>query len=139
MRTFVLNSVADVETIVNRGFEDWTGSLPDNWTKLSGATVENSTEQRIGSKCLRLTVCTSTALIYQDASPWDQFKGKTITFTCWVKTELASQSRLGLDDGVSTTYSGYHPGNGAWARLSVCKAISSSATRVRVLLESTRA
>lgn len=138
MRKSVNNLSCDTESIANKGFENWTDVNPDDWVVVSDTAYESEVEKKFGNKSLRLVINTSTVQVYQDINPYDQFKGKSVRLSCFVKTSLVNQSHIGLDDGMTITYSDYHPGNGGWVQLFVRKSISASATRVRVILETVK-
>ena len=48
----------------------------------------------------------------------------------WVWANLATQARLYITDGVVTTYSSYHTGDGTWQWLTVEQTLSGSATHL---------
>jgi hypothetical protein len=50
----------------------------------------------------------------------------------WVKSAVASQVRIYISDGVTTTYTSYHTGDGTWQWLSSTHAISDTATYLRI-------
>jgi hypothetical protein len=57
-----------------------------------------------------------------------KFAGKTVAFGLWVKTDVANNFRIGIQDGVTGSVSAYHTGDGTWQWLEVTKSVSSSAT-----------
>lgn len=74
--------------------------------------------------------------VYQDLSTWGSYyNNKEATFTCHVKTTLASNMRIGIDDGITTTWSAYDIGNNAWNQLSVTKTPAANGTRLRLIVE----
>jgi hypothetical protein len=62
------------------------------------------------------------------------WKGRTITFGCWVWCDTASSARLSYYDGVVQAFSSYHTGGSGWEWLSFTFTVHTSATELRVLL-----
>jgi hypothetical protein len=56
------------------------------------------------------------------------WKGKKVTFGCWVYASAANRARLDIYDGINSVSSSYHTGNSTWQYLTVTKTISASAT-----------
>jgi len=73
---------------------------------------------------------------YQDAVTWDtSWRSKLFTFSCWVYTPTtANTGRIGINDGVGTTYSSYISATVTWQWLSVSRTLNASATRLRLIL-----
>jgi hypothetical protein len=57
-----------------------------------------------------------------------KFAGKIVTFGLWVKTDVANNFRIGLQDGVTGSASAYHTGDGTWQWLEVTKSVSQNPT-----------
>ena len=73
---------------------------------------------------------------YQDATTWvANWQSKIFTFGCWIWSDTASKARIGINDGVSTTYSSWHTGDSVWAFLTVTKTLDAAATRLRAILD----
>jgi len=73
--------------------------------------------------------------IYQSIGSYSHnYDGKSATFTCQVNTNVASNVRLAIYDGVNTTYSSYHTGGGTYENLTVTAVPVSSATTIRLLI-----
>jgi hypothetical protein len=62
-------------------------------------------------------------------------KGRSKAFGVWVKCSTASVARVRMYDGVTSTATGYHTGDGTWQFLGAAHVISSSATELTLLLE----
>jgi hypothetical protein len=61
----------------------------------------------------------------------EKFAGRTVTFGAWIKSDVASSSRLRIYDGTDSTYSSYHTGtSGIFEWLEVTATISSTPTNV---------
>jgi hypothetical protein len=100
---------------------NWTNGARDNTHFHSGA---------FGWMCNNVEA-------YQDAATWDNsWQSKTFTFSCWVWDSAAGNSKIGINDGVGTTYSSAHTGDSSWQWLTVTKTLNVAATRLRVLLYS---
>jgi hypothetical protein len=86
----------------------------------------------------RLCDAGSSAVIsYQDVAGFTP--GNVYTFKCWCFAVpfpyyINGQGRIGIDDGVTTTYSSVW-GINEWGQLSVTKTISPAATRLRLVME----
>ena len=74
--------------------------------------------------------------LYQDIASYLQiYDNKSATFTHYAKTSLASNIRLGIDDGVTITYGNYHTGGGAWENLTVTKTLAGTADKIRLIIQ----
>lgn len=49
-------------TLSNQGFEDWSGTIPDNWTVASGPVVKEVTQIRSGTASCEITNATTPTL-----------------------------------------------------------------------------
>lgn len=132
----------------NRFFDEyWTvnssGVLqPDFWTIAgTSATMARSTTQTYRSKyALAITRAGTDCTVTQDIGlltngvSGEDLKGQTVAalLACW-STE-ASQIRVGINDGVTTTYSSYHTGGDAWEVLEVSKTLASTATKCELTI-----
>ena len=87
---------------------------------------------------LALRGCTQAGdlSIYQDLSTWGAYyNNKAATFTCYAKTSLASNLRIGIDDGGTPSYSSYHTGGGAYENLTVTYTPVAAGTKLRLVVE----
>ena len=73
--------------------------------------------------------------IYRDAAWVAQFRGRTVTFGCWVLCSSPSKARISIYDNTEA-YSAYHSGSGAWEWLEVTRTISPSASYFYITLYS---
>uniref|UniRef100_A0A6M3J4C5 Uncharacterized protein n=1 Tax=viral metagenome TaxID=1070528 RepID=A0A6M3J4C5_9ZZZZ len=115
--------VVGVPTIINAAMEATTG-----WTNAvlaAGSGVG-------GTNCFLIPY---TAECYQDLTP--AHPGATYTFTCYCKQgpSTPGTQKIGINDGVGTTYSTATQ-YGAWTQASVTRTLSTSATRLRIILHS---
>jgi len=73
---------------------------------------------------------------YQDLT-WDTWlQGKAITFKCWGYTANTATNpcKIGLNDGVTTTWSSVVSASSTWEQLTVTKTLAANATRLRLVL-----
>lgn len=112
-------------TIVNADMELTTG-----WTGGSRSAV-----QAHGGT---YSWAVSNMEVYQDLTGY--VLGCQYTFSCWVWSAdgVGNVARIGINDGVTSTYSSYHNGDSQWTQLSVSKTLAVEAgTRLRLLLYTT--
>lgn len=119
--------------IVNGSFE--YGNPPLNWTLSgAGASVSQSAGGYFGGYCAALTRAGADTRLAQPLPPYPStptfFRGKQVTFGCWVKTSTASQAKLLIIDGVGNSQSSFHTGGGDWEWLTVTRTIDAAATEV---------
>ena len=138
------SAVSNRNCLINDAFLIWAlgdAVAPTSWALVgTGAACARSgtglgdTTTKIGDFCAKLTYGTTTLTLYQNFLPTAAFtrlvalRGKTFGFGGWVKSAVASQARLYVTDGVTTTYSTYHTGDGTWQWLSGTHTISNTAT-----------
>jgi hypothetical protein len=130
------------DSISNGGLEVWTGGdsvAPTGWTLLGtgGTIAKESSIKKAGNYSAKLTRVGTDTQIYQTIHTSlgiAYWKGKKVTFGCWVYASSSSAARIALYDGVTATYSSYHTGATGWEFLTVSMVISSSATTVYLVL-----
>ena len=118
--------IASAATLTNKDME-----LDANWTSgwRSSAFAHGGTWSWL--------VAGSGSDTYQDAATWDNsWRSLPFSVACWVYNNgVGSGScRIGINDGISTTWSTTAPLSGSWIKLSVTKTLAGTATRLRVLL-----
>jgi len=125
--------------ISNGDFEAWsagTAVAPDGWA-LSGAGSTVAREAsiiKLGTYSLKVTrngsdcYCGKEVHAERGIAYW---KGRTVTFGCWVYATVATRAYIYLYDGVGTT-SISHTGDSTWQWLTITRIIDSSANRVRI-------
>lgn len=135
-------SVNPTNLLSNGDFESWsagTSAAPDGWT-LAGASAtiaqgSSTPDPKIGTYYVELTRAGTNCEIYQQIQTnkgLAYWKGRTITFSCWVKASVASRAFLRIADGVDTSASSYHTGSDTWELLTVTRTISASAVIVQL-------
>ena len=125
--------------IDNAQFDNWkdgSSSAPTRWVLAgTGGTVartsSNLTRGFYGASVTRAgadTTITQTIGLLNG-----QLAGQDVTFECDVYATVASRARIGISDGLTTTYSSYHTGGSGVERLAVDKTLSASATTLQVI------
>lgn len=122
-------------------FESWSNGnsvAPDGWTMAgtAGSVSRETTEIKFGTYGMKIISGASTTYRAEyDVKNFDTYAGRTVKFGCWVKCSTANKARIGVNDGVTTTYSGYHTGGGSFEFLTVTVQISASNTILKLLCE----
>ena len=106
----IFSITASAQVVFQSGFEDWTGTAPDDWmgskTNIAASGVEQvSTDTHSGTYAVRLINETSTHKRFT-TQPLSVEEGVVYTISFWVRGE--GEIRVGLFDGRSTG-SGYAP------------------------------
>lgn len=126
--TSITNATAQDAWRVMRGFTGADTYCFDYWFKQSGMAVyqDNTTVNDGGPYSMKVVGDGASGQVSWSPSganwtmPFNiaRFKGRTVTFGCWVKTSAASKARLNIYDGAQT-FSSYHTGGGGWEWLEV--------------------
>lgn len=134
----------------NRYHEKWnsystSGVLQPDFLTISGsgATMGRSTTQTFGQSKWSLFVTRATVNatateeigLMQTGVSADSLRGMVVTGVIVGWSTDASQLRVGLNDGVTTTYSSYHTGDETWQELTIEKTLSDSATKLDLVVE----
>lgn len=123
----------------NAQFDNWKdgpAAAPTRWT-LAGAsgtvarTTSNILRGAYGASITRTGA--DTTLTHTIGLLNGQLQGVAVTFEADVYATVASRARIGISDGVTTTYSSYHTGGSGIERLTVTKTLSSSASNLQVI------
>lgn len=120
----------------NPSFEtDLTG-----WAHLGGGTSSRVTDQKYyGNACLKISTTDTENVAqrwYAVANPGN-YAGKTVSFSCMVKTSIADKLRLCIREYDGNTYnwsksSPRHPGDGTWKKLSLTTTLRSTVTDLQL-------
>jgi hypothetical protein len=62
----------------------------------------------------------------------EEYRGKSITFSCQIKTSSASKAKLRITDSSGSTDSSFHSGGGSFENLTVTHSVGASATSLQV-------
>jgi hypothetical protein len=135
--------IDDDNLLSNGNMETWTAGTaiaPTGWTAAgTGAAVARSTAHiKKGSYSARVTRTANDCYIYQAVHATKSiayWQGRDVTLGCWVLATTASQAKVTLYDGVGSTSSDFHAGDGEWEWLEVTHSVDSAATEVTVRLE----
>jgi hypothetical protein len=99
-------------------FEDWTSSSAlAHWTTTTSTIAQTTTSGLTKHSLTSCKLSGSAGYIAQSITNWadlQKLAGKSVTFTLQGWCDTASCLRLGIYDGVSYTYSEYHPGDSTW-------------------------
>ena len=140
--------ISQTNCVLNETFIIWAAgdsAAPSGWT-LAGTgaacaragTGLGDTKRKVGDFCAKLTFGSTTLTLVQDVLPTaafariDHLQGEDVGFGAWVWASAASQSRIFITDGVTTTFSTYHTGDSTWQWLSLEHVLSGSATKIQV-------
>ena len=124
--------------VKNDEFEDWSDGVsdvnPDSWIKAGTGTFDReSTEIKIGTYSAKVTYISAVAL-YQEFSNYADFAGLTLSALVWVKTSVASQARVKVNDGIAAMDSSYHTGGGDWEALTSTLTMDASPSKLTIEL-----
>jgi len=128
--------------LTNGNFELWsagTSSAPDGWT-LGGASASVAREGTIiktGTYSAALTRSGTDCYIYQQIHAEkgiDYWKGKTITFGCWMYATVADRVGMYITGGTGNTFSSRQSGSSTWEWITVSRVIPSNATYIQLHL-----
>lgn len=138
----------------NRYFEKWNvvdpdtasaTALPDSWTiagasgtcirsttgavrgKYTAGVLRSGTNVTLSQSAGSDTVGSRRSLL--ESPDGESLAGEQVGFTAKVTTSTASQCRVAIYDGSTTTYSSYHTGSGGMETLTVTATLGASATQ----------
>lgn len=136
----------------NGGFEIWqrgtvfngignAGYTADRWkNSYAGSPTVNMTQESStvhdGVFSMKVVVVSAAGAIWgmgQSIENYQSYRGKTLTFTCWLNTNMANVNIV-LYDGITLTSSAFHTGNSTWQQLSVTATMSASASNLVVFV-----
>lgn len=106
----------------------------------AGATAaKDTTNKKYGNASATLTRVGNDCYFVQDvALVWNNlnaFKTKKVALGAWVRSASGGVARIGIVDGVGSTFSSYHTGGGTFEFLKVEHTISGSATGIEIRLQ----
>lgn len=141
-------STPQTNVVCNETFLIWPTSdtaVPSYWAIAgTGALIQRcgtalaDTAQKVGDFCARLTYGTTPLTFFNDILPTAAFskvlhlRSTMCGFGAWVKAAAGAQTRLYMTDGVSTTYTSYHTGDGTWQWLSSIHTVSNTGTHLAI-------
>ena len=123
-------------SITDGNLELWDdASNMTNWTETGSATLtRNGTNQREGTFCANF-IGAAAGTVYQDIDSTNDFAGVEVVYTQYVWSDGANVGRIGISDGVTTTYSSYVANDQTWAQLTVTKTLSVATDKIRLILD----
>ncbi len=113
--------------LTNSQFETWGAGAslaPSSWVLAgaSAAVARASSGVARGYYGATITRTGADATLTQSLGLLNgQYAGVPITLGCWVRATVAARARIGISDGLTTTYSSYHTGGGGDEYLTVTK------------------
>lgn len=153
--TDVQGVMAGKNLVINDDFLIWPAgdsAVPAGWAVESGSptigrcgTGLGDTTTLIGPFCMSITNAGDLVHVLLSATAFTKaswLKGKKLAVGAMVKATIASHARIYIDDGVTTTVSRYHPGDGSLVFLNqkadlspLVHTIADTATKLEVHLE----
>jgi hypothetical protein len=126
-----------VPSITDGGFEAWNDATTlTNYTVDAGSIAREAGTVNAGTYSCKMDTSTA-AEIHQDATGWNNLlRGTSFTLALYGWANAAN-IRIGIEDGIGTTWSAYHGGTSAWAALTVTRVLDVAATRLRVIVQRT--
>lgn len=126
--------------LLNGSFDIWptANQAPTGWTLASTGAASVARESSIvhgGLFSAKLTRTGFDCILFQNIQAVkgiEYWKGRSVTYTCWVYATVATRARLAIFDGIGISFSSYHTGSGAWEQLTVTRTIDLNATIVEV-------
>lgn len=138
IETPAFNNTNPNNLLINGDFKHWTAGdnvAPDNWV-LAGIDVTIAKETsivKLGLNSVKITRADWDCALYQnihEARGLEYWKGRAITYGCWVYATEADRVCLSIYDGNTLTYSPYHIGDSTWQWLTVTKIIPNDASLI---------
>jgi len=134
--------------IDNGDFSRWTqgtSAAPDAWTAAGGATIAQESgagNVRFGKFSLKLTSDADGSDVQNivlniGTTENNIFRGRTVTFGCWIKTSVASIGKIVIGDDVGSSVSSDHTGSGNWEFITVTRTLNAAANFITVTLRNT--
>jgi len=136
--------------LLNGSVEKWGAGAavaPDGWT-LTGASATTARNGagaqvkignysadvvRVGTDAYLGQIVTTPLVFPNAASAY--WQSRTVTLAAWVRATVASRCRVGINDGVASTFSTYHTGGSAFELLTATRTVSGSATQLEARLQ----
>jgi len=135
-------NVSTLNLVENGAFDLFSATpKPDNWTVEGGGTeAQETADVRVGENAYSITsdadgsASRQTIFATIDGSENSYWRGKDVTLAALVYATDASNARIQLDDGVTTSESNYHTGTTGWELLTITHTLSATATKLDVVL-----
>jgi hypothetical protein len=137
-------SALAVNLVEDATFQLWpngTSSAPWGWTLSgTGAAVAQDTSNLngLGPYSAKVTFGSAPAVlgrpVLASTSFLNYFRSRTFSAAMAIKTSSAAQARVEINDGIASSYSSYHTGDGTFQWLQVTRTIDPAATIINVNL-----
>jgi hypothetical protein len=122
----------------NGDFLAWTDNTtnpPNGWVLFGagGTVAREGTIVKGGTYSAALTRAGTDTQLYQAVNATKgigYWKGRNISFGCWVYATVAGRARLLIGTGAEQMYSAYHTGDSTWQWLNATHYVSSSSSNV---------
>ena len=114
--------------------DNW--NAPDNWVVSSfagGSVARETTIKKFGNYSMKMARGGVDGDYRQNAAldkGIDYWKGRTVTYGCWVYATVADRCKLVLTDGIEQTTSSFHTGDSTWQWITLTHTVNDSATGV---------
>jgi hypothetical protein len=137
--TITLPTITAV-TAGNTDFETWSdANTPGTWTKntAGGITIaRNDANEHGGTYCASSSVAAAAEfkMLWQSVTWNNEYRSRTVTFTCYGKAPAANRARIAIYDGVGRTYSAYNTSAGSYDKLQVTRVLNAAATELTIEL-----
>jgi hypothetical protein len=129
----------------NGGMEQWGTSAPAYWTLAGagGSAAQDASVLHVGTAACKLTRAGSDVTLTQDVvgqtASLASVQGQTVTLNVAVRIAVAPTTgprvQIGIDDGVSISWSGYRAAAGSFSILKVTRTLKLAATKLAVILK----
>jgi hypothetical protein len=141
--TPLFQNVNPTNLLINGDFELWTAGTsvaPDGWvySGASGSVAREASIIKLGTYSAKLTRVTNDCRIiydFDDIKGITYWKGRKVTFGCWVYATVAARARIYMFDGVGYSNVPVHTGGSTWEWLTATITVNASATTLYVELE----
>jgi hypothetical protein len=121
--------------LLNGDVEVWTVSTyPDSWLTSVITATKTTTAGKFWRGSTSVLLNTAAGYLYQSNTQNPdlmQLAGESVTFRAPVWCDTASDCRLSIYDGTTTTYSGYHSGGSVKEDMTVTATIADEPSQVR--------
>lgn len=126
---FISGCAEETNLLRNPRFEAWKG-LPEGWVFEGPGSVRHAED--IGAEILSDD---GAPFLYQKITVGSRYKGKPMTFSAWVRTDVEGSIVVEFSDRKGQDIkSSAHPGDGQWRLLSVTVNLPSSSDEVELRL-----
>ena len=118
----------------NGSFEQWQigkNALPVSWSIYGSGSIQKENEDvKVGALAVKITG--DNFNFYQNLS-CAGLQGETkISCFAWIKSSISNKYRIQIADGIDSSFSERHPGDGSWQMLRAIHRISPQATSIEV-------